>query len=51
MEIIGSMSSEGLNLVWEKNEKGHDIITLYTDKQKDDEEPEKLKSMTYKGKN
>ena len=49
MEIIGSMSSEDKNLVWEKDEKGNDVITLQTFSKKDDEKPEKLKSMTYKG--
>ena len=48
-QVIGSISSEDVNLVWEKDIKGKHIVTLYTVPKKDGEKPEKLKSMTYKG--
>tara|TARA_X000001382_G_scaffold111393_1_gene88280 strand:- start:2060 stop:2209 length:150 start_codon:yes stop_codon:yes gene_type:complete len=49
MEVIGSMSSEDKNLVWAKDDKGNDVVTLETAPKKDGDKPEKLKSMTYKG--
>ena len=40
---------KGTAKIWEKDEKGNDVITLETVPKKDSEKPEKLKSMTYKG--
>ena len=49
MEVIGSMSNEDKNLVWAKDDKGNDVVTLETVPKIDGDKPEKLKSMTYKG--
>ena len=46
--IISSTTSEDKDLVWEKDEKGNDVVTMYQVPKKDGEEPKKLKSMTIK---
>jgi|TARA_B100000900_G_scaffold305880_1_gene264491 hypothetical protein len=46
--IINSTTSGDKDLVWEKDDKGNDIVTMYQVPKKDGEEPKKLKSMTVK---
>ena len=46
---MGSMANEDKNLVWAKDDKVNDVVTLETVPKKDGDKPGKLKSMTYKG--
>ena len=50
MEVIGSISSENLNVVWEKDDKGGHTVTLYQMPKDEEKPPKKLKSISYKSK-
>ena len=50
MAVLGSISSENLNVVWETDDKGTHTVTLYQMPKDESKAPKKLKSMSYKGK-